>query len=399
MMQTEARAAAVAPAPAPAPAAINMKVSLGAATAPTPASAASLPHVTGPFRTPERRIITKEDMDQFISSPIRAALVDFIFSCSDACRGLKISHPVVTSPVVTAVTTVLDELEKIADATPPEENPKTRFGNPSFRLFYDRVQKALPTLLEPVVRPREAVVEVAKYLEKSFGDRKRIDYGTGHEANFMAFLLTLYRLNLLTDTDKPAIVLRLFVRYLSLMRKVQFLYWLEPAGSHGVWGLDDYHSLPFLFGASQLVDHKYLRPKAIHDMDIVDMFAKEYLYLGCIQFINRVKTTASLRWHSPMLDDISGVKTWSKIESGMRKLYVVEVLGKLPIMQHFMFGAILPFENVSGRAVKDEDLEADDGHLHVYAMGQEFPVCCGMRLPSAIAARQREGQARVLPFD
>ncbi|KNE71485.1 hypothetical protein AMAG_20367 [Allomyces macrogynus ATCC 38327] len=83
---------------------------------------------------------------------------------------------------------MLDELEKIADATPPEENPKTRFGNPSFRFFYDRVQKALPTLLEPVVRPREAIVEVAKYLEKSFGDRKRIDYGTGHEANFMAFL-------------------------------------------------------------------------------------------------------------------------------------------------------------------------------------------------------------------
>jgi serine/threonine-protein phosphatase 2A activator len=72
------------------------------------------------------------------------------------------------------------------------------------------------------------------------------------------------------------------------MRKLQFTYWLEPAGSHGVWGLDDYQFLPFLFGSSQLTNHKYLRPKSIHDSDMVDELEKDYMYFSCIKHINSV---------------------------------------------------------------------------------------------------------------
>jgi hypothetical protein len=246
---------------------------------------------------------------------------------------------------------------------------------------------------------RQMVTELSYYFHDAFGQPIRLDYGTGHETSFHIFLFLLCQLQVFqnrgykihrdglsseqntatqspysetnhdtatTDTISPpvgavlpsirrckATIISIYHQYLQVTRTLQTKYMLEPAGSHGVWGLDDYHCLPFYFGACQLIpeqqqqqqqrrdDEKFV-PSSIHNDQILQQYGDTYLYYGCIRFIKSIKTNVPFFESSPMLNDISHIATWFKIASGLIKLYDGEVLSKLPVVQHLVFGTLFP---------------------------------------------------------
>nr|GEU30013.1 serine/threonine-protein phosphatase 2A activator [Tanacetum cinerariifolium] len=308
--------------------------------------AQKVPVVSPPyeFQTPVKVIHSEDDIRRFRESASCKNYLGFVVSLSESMRGHKLSDPCHESRVITSIVSILEKLTQFIDEIPPFQQ-SARYGNLAYRDWHERMTENADSFILQLLPETlsSATVELTPYFTDSFGNASRIDYGTGHETNFGAWLYCLARLGIIKEEDYHAVVSRVFVKYLELMRKLQMTYSLEPAGSHGVWGLDDYHFLPFIFGSSQLIDHKYMKPKSIHNEDILENFSNEYMYLQCIEFVKKVKKGLFAE-HSPLLDDISGVPNWKKVNSGLLKMYKIEVMEKVPIMQHFLFGWLIKWE-------------------------------------------------------
>lgn len=293
----------------------------------------------------------------------------FILRLNEAVRSKKVSAVSINavSEAVREMVAVLDELQKWAEEIKPVE-PAGRFGNKAFRTWHARLTERAISLVHGVVAARqvgtaeggadtrsamnnEAVCEeVGAYLCNSFGDATRIDYGSGHEAMFAVVLYALCTCGVFSEGDHAALVLLVFRRYLSVTRTLQIKFMLEPAGSHGVWGLDDYSFLPFLWGSAQLVTSQRITPLVVSDKEGLEEHRNEFLYIDAIAFIREMKT-GNFFEHSPMLDDISRVSGgWPKINQGMIRMYRGEVWEKRVVIQHFLFGELFRFDSSAAAA-------------------------------------------------
>ncbi|OQR99774.1 serine/threonine-protein phosphatase 2A regulatory subunit B' [Thraustotheca clavata] len=296
------------------------------------------------YKIPERAIFSEADMRKFITSDAYKRHLVFIKHLNESVKGIKLTDEFPVSENIQAICDLLGLLNTWIDEIPPIAQPM-RFGNKAFRDWYDRLAQEAPTLHANLLKPmelQEASLELSPYLIDSFGNRTRIDYGTGHESNFILWICALHKVGFIAQSDFTAVVLKVFHTYLTLMRRLQKTYMLEPAGSHGVWGLDDYQCLPFYFGSSQLIGQSELVPSCVHDDNILAAYSKDYLYLDAVKFVRDVKSASTFAETSPMLNDISGVHSWEKINSGMLKLYEGEVMKKLPVIQHMLFGTLIP---------------------------------------------------------
>lgn len=259
---------------------------------------------------------------------------------------------------VPSIHAFLGRIAGIIDEVPLEEEDQ-RYGNKAFVTFVDRIKKEGRSLMRKNLPTKETAIDesdyevLQKYLQASFGNQTRIDYGTGHSLNFFCFLIVLHILRIVDDSS----MFTALEHYFAISRTVILKYQLEPAGSHGVWGIDDYQLLPFLLGSSQFCRRT--------DMDYLSLLRSEHrglCYAKALRFVHLHKTYTSLKYsfeeriahydtlelsaeafktHSPTIYALTDVP-FGKINRGMVKMYDNVVLSKYVVIQHFISSKYFP---------------------------------------------------------
>lgn len=308
------------------------------------------------WTTPTKQINVPHDLIRFKQSDGCQKLQKGISEIVQLVQGQKVPEGVLDMGIVTRdqqlqptiisielndnirrIVDIFENLNKTIDETPPVQE-SSRFGNRAFRDWLEKITTIILKGLEGMGE-QGFLEELSWYFINLFGNPTRIDYGSGHELNFYAFIIGLMDYDKLPHDGVQLLIL--LSKYYDLCRRIILVYRLEPAGSHGVWGLDDHFHLMFIIGASQYCEDRtapsvqsLLNPMILEKEKSLNLFA------NAILFVLKLKS-GRFNEHSPVLMDIvTRVRNWEKVRQGLFKMYNVEVLGKFPVIQHFYFGSI-----------------------------------------------------------
>ncbi|KAL1949905.1 hypothetical protein VTO73DRAFT_8786 [Trametes versicolor] len=301
-----------------------------------------------PSDTPILRIESEGDVQLWKRTSGYEDYISFIRRLAWSVAGYELPYTD-TNPneACTALGLLLGKLDQWIDEIPPQPTPQ-RFGNLAFRTWGKRFETECDALLRELLPAalHPSIPFISPYLLTSFGSFTRMDYGTGHETSFMLFLMCLVYLRFVPHqpSAERQLVLGVFVQYAKLCWRLQDVYKLEPAGSHGVWGLDDYSFLTYVFGSAQLQDQTEIPVSAV----LRPPLPPTNLYFMSITRILQVKSGPFHEHSSQLYAIATGVKNWTKVHSGMLKMYEAEVLGKRVVVQHIPLGGLVKWDPSPG---------------------------------------------------
>lgn len=219
---------------------------------------------------------------------------------------------------------IIFRIRTIIENTPLSET-KGRYANPGMIEAIEKIEKACDsedvkkTFDEEEMSSKSSTTcrkdeERMKYLRNSFGNKTRMDFGTGHELNFLCFLYTYVKDGLIATSQVSSILKYYFETVRLFIKKFN----IEAAGSRGCWSIDDYLLLPYLFESSVKVKEEMNKDKR---SDI----RSEIFYSS--------KSPVLLR----MLN-----KGWKEINNEMIRTYDETVLQRRVVTQHFIYSKYLP---------------------------------------------------------
>lgn len=175
------------------------------------------------FIQPVKRIHESQDVSNFLVSKAYTDIMTFLLQLNRSMFPTKLPEGTVQawplnaedvqfSAPVRQLQRLLSKVEDIIQEVPPDTGPR-RFGNISFRKWHEVLASRASELLRECLSselldrrssdPNEpsAESELKAYFLGSWGSGQRLDYGTGHELSFLAFLAALWKLDGFPKSD------------------------------------------------------------------------------------------------------------------------------------------------------------------------------------------------------